>query len=83
MVNVKDIKKNYTIQELSGNISSPLKKYIKKCVIEDEHYNNLIGLLLIQYMLWDFLGENAKIEILKIERLILIFHIQMNGLLVL
>ena len=40
MVNVKDIKKNYTIQELSGNISSPLKKYIKKCVIEDEHYNN-------------------------------------------
>lgn len=65
MVNVKDVKKNYTIQELSGNISSPLKKYIKKCVIEDEQYNNLIGLLLIQYMLWDFLGENAKIEILK------------------
>lgn len=41
MVNVKDIKKNYTIQELSGNIASPLKKYIKKCVIEDEHYNNV------------------------------------------
>lgn len=65
MVNVKDVKENYTIQDLSGNISFPLKKCIKKCVIEDEQYNNLIGLLLIQYMLWDFLGKNAKIEILK------------------
>lgn len=65
MVNVKDAKKNYTIQDLSGNISSPLKKFIKKCVIEDEQYNHLTGLLLIQYMLWGFLGKNAKIEILK------------------
>lgn len=65
LVNVKDVKEYYTIEDLWGNISFPLKKYIKKCVIEAEQYNNLIGLLLIQYMLSDFLGENAKVDILK------------------
>lgn len=57
LVNVKDVKEYYTIEDLWGNISFPLKKYIKKCVIEAEQYNNLIGLLLIQYMLSDFLGD--------------------------